>query len=247
MFQSISVYIGACSNRLLCILVHVPVDFCVFWCMFQSASVDPRALQCDCRIRRIDDPCDLIMTYSMSCVDDHDDPSTHALTRVMKMRHVRVPPSPTCQVEMWRTPGGRRDALHLVFREALPVGAAALALSACVDRIFYGRWELVPWNFFAFNVLEGGSAAYGTHPWRGGDAHTSKPPPALCVLGRSPSAPELNAPCFTAQVHEPTRPNAHDKTGRGVNPTGSKARNWCVKRSSVNVITTQRANTSSHD
>jgi phosphatidylinositol glycan class B len=66
------------------------------------------------------------------------------------------------------TPGGRRDALRFVLREAFPVGALAVALSACVDRYFYGRWELVPWNFFKFNVLAGGSAAYGSHPWWGG-------------------------------------------------------------------------------
>ena len=40
-----------------------------------------------------------------------------------------------------------------------------MTASACVDRYFYGRWELVPLNFFRFNVLEGGSAAYGSHPW----------------------------------------------------------------------------------
>ena len=41
----------------------------------------------------------------------------------------------------------------------MPVGVTALVLSACVDRCFYKRWELVPWNFFKFNVLAGGSAA----------------------------------------------------------------------------------------
>ena len=27
------------------------------------------------------------------------------------------------------------------------------------------RWVVVPWNFFAFNVLTGGSEMYGSSPW----------------------------------------------------------------------------------
>ena len=37
--------------------------------------------------------------------------------------------------------------------------------AACVDRLFHGAWTFVPWNFVRFNLLEGGSAAYGAHPW----------------------------------------------------------------------------------
>jgi phosphatidylinositol glycan class B len=34
-----------------------------------------------------------------------------------------------------------------------------------VDRIFYGRWVVVQWEFLKFNLLHGISAQYGTHPW----------------------------------------------------------------------------------
>ena len=37
--------------------------------------------------------------------------------------------------------------VRFILNEALPIGAAALAISTCVDRVFYGRWEIVPWNF----------------------------------------------------------------------------------------------------
>ena len=55
--------------------------------------------------------------------------------------------------------------VRFILKEALPIGAAALAISTCVDRAFYGRWEIVPWNFFRFNALDGGGALYGSHPW----------------------------------------------------------------------------------
>ena len=41
------------------------------------------------------------------------------------------------------------------------MAAAATAL----DSMCYGRLELVPWNFFRFNVLAGGGSHYGTHVW----------------------------------------------------------------------------------
>jgi phosphatidylinositol glycan class B len=40
-----------------------------------------------------------------------------------------------------------------------------LLVSILVDRIFYGDWILVQYNFLEFNVLHGGSAFYGSHPW----------------------------------------------------------------------------------
>lgn len=49
--------------------------------------------------------------------------------------------------------------------EAAPIGAFALAASACVDRYFYGEWTFVPWNFVKFNFLSGKSAIYGANPW----------------------------------------------------------------------------------
>jgi len=40
-----------------------------------------------------------------------------------------------------------------------------LFASALLDKAFYGRWVIVPWEFFKFNLLQGGSAQYGSHPW----------------------------------------------------------------------------------
>lgn len=40
-----------------------------------------------------------------------------------------------------------------------------LALMLIIDRIGYGVWTFVPWNFIKFNVLEGKDRLYGVHPW----------------------------------------------------------------------------------
>eukprot|EP01119_Soliformovum_irregulare_P025172 TRINITY_DN9248_c0_g1_i2.p1 TRINITY_DN9248_c0_g1~~TRINITY_DN9248_c0_g1_i2.p1 ORF type:complete len:401 (-),score=109.29 TRINITY_DN9248_c0_g1_i2:8-1210(-) len=45
------------------------------------------------------------------------------------------------------------------------VGLLTLAISLCVDYLFYGRWVLVPLNFFVFNLKNDAGAFYGTHPW----------------------------------------------------------------------------------
>lgn len=47
----------------------------------------------------------------------------------------------------------------------LQYGSILLLLSILVDRIFYGDWVFVQYNFLEFNVLHGGSAFYGSHPW----------------------------------------------------------------------------------
>ena len=57
------------------------------------------------------------------------------------------------------------DRFTFVVGEAAPVAFAALALSAALDRLASGRWYLAAWNFARFNLLEGGSEAYGAHPW----------------------------------------------------------------------------------
>ncbi len=49
--------------------------------------------------------------------------------------------------------------------ECLPVFVAAVTLGVVVDYAFSGAVYVAAWNFFKFNVAEGGSAAYGTHPW----------------------------------------------------------------------------------
>jgi len=68
-----------------------------------------------------------------------------------------------------RTLGNGKDGveakLRFVFYEVVVVAAAAMFLSASVDRYFYGEWVCVACNFIKFNVLKGGSAMYGAHAW----------------------------------------------------------------------------------
>lgn len=52
-----------------------------------------------------------------------------------------------------------------IFYLFLKYRSILLLLSILVDRIFYGDWVLVQYNFLEFNVLHGGSAFYGSHPW----------------------------------------------------------------------------------
>lgn len=47
----------------------------------------------------------------------------------------------------------------------LVVGLGVLGGASILDRWMYGRWELVPWNFFKFNVMDHGSRMYGVNPW----------------------------------------------------------------------------------
>ena len=59
---------------------------------------------------------------------------------------------------------------HLFVRKArlldIIYGAVVyLFLTLLVDRIGYGHFVFVPWNFFKFNYLQNVSALYGTHPF----------------------------------------------------------------------------------
>ncbi|XP_064606648.1 GPI mannosyltransferase 3-like [Liolophura sinensis] len=45
------------------------------------------------------------------------------------------------------------------------VGSVALASSALLDRLCYGHWVNVQYNFMEFNVLSGMGTFYGSHPW----------------------------------------------------------------------------------
>ncbi len=40
-----------------------------------------------------------------------------------------------------------------------------LMTGALVDRVYFGEWVIVPWNFIKVNLADGISAFYGTHPW----------------------------------------------------------------------------------
>lgn len=40
-----------------------------------------------------------------------------------------------------------------------------LAFASVLDRMMYGSWVIVPFNFLKFNFLSSGGDYYGTHPW----------------------------------------------------------------------------------
>ncbi|ETV77912.1 hypothetical protein, variant [Aphanomyces astaci] len=58
-----------------------------------------------------------------------------------------------------------KSKLALLLHTIVPVGVLAISLMLVVDRIGYGEWTCVPWNFVKFNVLEGKDKLYGVHPW----------------------------------------------------------------------------------
>ncbi|KAK3089704.1 hypothetical protein FSP39_005759 [Pinctada imbricata] len=55
--------------------------------------------------------------------------------------------------------------LWKIIKTYLKYGSIMLLVSILLDRYFYGQWTLVQYNFLEFNVLRGGSAMFGTHPW----------------------------------------------------------------------------------
>ncbi|XP_035299697.1 GPI mannosyltransferase 3 isoform X4 [Cricetulus griseus] len=55
--------------------------------------------------------------------------------------------------------------LCLVLHHLLPVGFITFSLSLIIDRIFFGQWTLVQFNFLKFNVLQNLGTFYGSHPW----------------------------------------------------------------------------------
>ncbi|KAM4676538.1 GPI mannosyltransferase 3 [Discoglossus pictus] len=55
--------------------------------------------------------------------------------------------------------------LDLVLCHYVPVGLFTLGTSLIVDRIFFGEWTFVQWNFLKFNVLQNMGSFYGSHPW----------------------------------------------------------------------------------
>lgn len=57
------------------------------------------------------------------------------------------------------------DRLKFIFLEAAPIGAVVLAITSLLDRMIYGSWVIVPFNFLKFNFLSSGGDYYGTHPW----------------------------------------------------------------------------------
>uniref|UniRef100_UPI00398E44E1 GPI mannosyltransferase 3 n=1 Tax=Pristiophorus japonicus TaxID=55135 RepID=UPI00398E44E1 len=55
--------------------------------------------------------------------------------------------------------------LDLLLHKCLPVGCLTLGISLIIDRIFYGEWVMVQWNFLRFNVIQNMGAFYGAHSW----------------------------------------------------------------------------------
>ncbi|VDK52452.1 unnamed protein product [Cylicostephanus goldi] len=55
--------------------------------------------------------------------------------------------------------------LDLIFKTVLPAALPVLALCTLIDSLYYLRPTCALWNFFNFNVLKGGSAHFGVHPW----------------------------------------------------------------------------------
>nr|DBA31736.1 TPA: hypothetical protein GDO54_007521 [Pyxicephalus adspersus] len=55
--------------------------------------------------------------------------------------------------------------LDLVVQHCLPVGLFTFGTSLIIDRIFFGKWTFVQWNFLKFNVLQNIGSFYGSHPW----------------------------------------------------------------------------------
>ncbi|XP_069795023.1 GPI mannosyltransferase 3 isoform X2 [Narcine bancroftii] len=55
--------------------------------------------------------------------------------------------------------------LDLLLHRFLPVGCLAFGISLIVDRIFYGEWVIVQWNFLRFNVIQNMGSFYGSHSW----------------------------------------------------------------------------------
>ncbi|KAK9757379.1 hypothetical protein RND81_01G158400 [Saponaria officinalis] len=43
--------------------------------------------------------------------------------------------------------------------------AVVLGITSLLDRLIYGSWIIVPFNFLKFNFLSSGGDYYGTHPW----------------------------------------------------------------------------------
>ncbi|XP_063305143.1 GPI mannosyltransferase 3 isoform X3 [Pelobates fuscus] len=58
-----------------------------------------------------------------------------------------------------------KKKIDLLIQQCLPVGLFTFGISFVIDRVFYGKWTFVQWNFLKFNVLQNMGAFYGSHPW----------------------------------------------------------------------------------
>ncbi|XP_077173721.1 GPI alpha-1,2-mannosyltransferase 3 isoform X2 [Paroedura picta] len=72
-----------------------------------------------------------------------------------------IPWMPLMLHQLWKEP--RKQ--HLLLHTYLPVGLVTLGGSLIMDRLFFGQWVVVQFNFLQFNVLHNLAAFYGSHPW----------------------------------------------------------------------------------
>ncbi|XP_069851463.1 GPI mannosyltransferase 3 isoform X1 [Dipodomys merriami] len=72
-----------------------------------------------------------------------------------------IPWIPLLCTHFWQA----RRKLPLTLHHFLPVGFVAFSSSVIIDRIFFGQWTLVQFNFLKFNVLQNLGTFYGSHPW----------------------------------------------------------------------------------
>ncbi|CAI5747230.1 unnamed protein product [Peronospora destructor] len=71
---------------------------------------------------------------------------------------------------IWLYPGlvhflQTHDRAHLMFSVVLPIALVTTLTMLCIDRLGYGEWAFVPFNFVKFNILESKDRLYGEHPW----------------------------------------------------------------------------------
>lgn len=62
---------------------------------------------------------------------------------------------------LWRSD----SSIELLFRTCLSSCLPVLFLVTILDSVAYGKLTFTAWNFIRFNVLEGGSSHFGSHPW----------------------------------------------------------------------------------
>ncbi|CDW52878.1 GPI mannosyltransferase 3 [Trichuris trichiura] len=55
--------------------------------------------------------------------------------------------------------------IELTMKLNLAVVMLVTAFAALIDRLCYGHWTFPLWNFVQFNLIKGGSALFGSHPW----------------------------------------------------------------------------------
>lgn len=64
-------------------------------------------------------------------------------------------------LHLWRS----KSPLKLMLNVCVPACLPILLFTFLLDSAVYSRWTLTVWNFVRFNVFEGGSAHFGSHPW----------------------------------------------------------------------------------